>query len=85
MKNPLLDRIIGCRIRTHYNTGGIVESYSGPHDMYGPGSWTVVYRDQRDNGKCWINSIKAEGMTITCEGQPLEIFECERDTQLSLF
>ena len=34
MKNPVLDSIVGCRIQTHYGTGGIVTSYSGPHEQF---------------------------------------------------
>jgi hypothetical protein len=32
---PELEELIGCRIRTHYNTGGVVKSYHGPHEMNG--------------------------------------------------
>jgi len=86
MKNESLEEIIGCRIRTHYGTGGIVTSYSGPYETYGPGSWSIQYRHDGDKiSKCNINSIKIENGVITCEGKPLEIVGREADTQISLF
>lgn len=86
MKNDMLESIIGCRIQTHYGTGGIVTSYSGPHEAYGPGSWSIRYRHDGDKiPKYNINSIKIESRVITCEGVPLKILGREENTQMSLF
>jgi len=86
MRNEILENLIGCRIQTHYGTGGIVTSYSGPHEMYGPGSWSIQYRhDGEKIPHCNINSIKIENSVITCEGKPLKILGSEEDTQMSLF
>jgi len=86
MKNPLLEALIGCRIKTHYGTGGIVTSYCGPHDAYGAGSWSIYYRHDGDKTpKYNINSIKIENGVIACEGRPLTIMRQEDDAQESLF
>jgi len=82
MRNVALDAILGCRIRTHYNTGGIAQSYSGPYkgDVY-----TVVYRDERDNHTCWLNTIRVENGVVTCEHVPLQVLDVAENTQMSLF
>lgn len=89
-KNSVLDALIGCRIQTHYGTGGIVTSYSGPYDddelPWGKGRYTIQYR--RENEKkpsCWINSIKVENDVVTCEGVLLQILGREEESQMSLF
>lgn len=85
-KNSVLDALIGCRIQTHYGTGGIVTSYYGPHEAYGSDSWTIQYRHKNEKKpSCWINSIKVENGVITCEGIPLQILDREEDSQMSLF
>lgn len=73
----LLTQLIGKEIRTHYNTGGIVTNISGPHDRYGPDSWTINYTKDGKKSKnpFIINSIKVENGVITCEGKPLQIIE----------
>ena len=88
MKNALLDALIGCRIQTHYGTGGVVVSYSGPWDEvpWGKNCWTIRYLHDGDRSPtCYINSIKIEGGVITCEGKPLRILGRERNVQMSLF
>lgn len=45
-----LQKIIGCRIKTHYNTGGIVTRISGPHGNF----YTLNYEDPRDRHICNI-------------------------------
>ncbi|HYE82662.1 MAG TPA: hypothetical protein VEG39_10930 [Clostridia bacterium] len=73
----LLSKIIGKEIRTHYNTGGIVTNVSGPHNSYGPGSWSINYTQDGKKSKnpSIINSIKIENGIITCEGKPLQIID----------
>lgn len=84
-KNEFLDAIIGCRVRTHYGSELLIAYYCGPHEMYGPGSWTVGYKDERGHVGAHLNSIKTDGGVITCEGRPLEILGREAETQTSLF
>lgn len=73
----LLSALIGKEIKTHYNTGGIVTNVIGPHNMYGPGSWSINYTPDGKKSKSpfIINSIKIENGVITCEGKPLQIVE----------
>lgn len=77
----LLSTLIGKEIRTHYNTGGIVTNVIGPHNAYGPGSWTINYTKDGKKRKnpCIINSIKVENGIITCDGKPLQIIEPKKD------
>lgn len=87
-KNALLEALIGCRIQTHYGTGGVVASYSGPYDdeHWGHNSWSITYKADRDRTpQCYINSIKTDGGVITCEGIPLKVIGREEETQMSLF
>lgn len=80
-KNKALDAILGCRIRTHYNTGGVAKSYSGP---YLNGCYSLVYLD--DNGmRSWLNTITVENGRVLCEGKPLQVGRLVRDVQMSLF
>lgn len=76
-ERELLSQLIGKEIKTHYNTGGIVTNIIGPHDRYGPGSWTINYTKDGKKSKnpFIINSIKVENGVITCEGKPLEIID----------
>lgn len=85
MKNPLLETLLGCRIKTHHGSEILITYYCGPHEMYGPGSWTVGYKDERGHVGAHLNSIKTDGGVITCEGRPLEILGREVETQTSLF
>jgi hypothetical protein len=77
----LLLTLIGKEIRTHYNTGGIVTNIHGPHNAYGPDSWTINYTEDGKKRKnpCIINSIKVEDGVITCEGKPLQIVEHQEE------
>jgi hypothetical protein len=77
--HELLLTLIGKEIRTHYNTGGIVTNVHGPHNAYGPGSWTINYtvNGKKSKSPCIINSIKVENGVITCEGKPLQIIKKE--------
>jgi hypothetical protein len=79
----LLSTLIGKEIRTHYNTGGIVTNVIGPHNAYGPGSWTINYTEDGKKRKnpCIINSIKVENGIITCDGKPLQIIEPKKDDE----
>jgi hypothetical protein len=84
-RNDLLESVLGCRIQTHYGTGGIVESYSGPYEN---GYYSIIYREQREGqrpGICGINTIKTDNGVITCEGVPLKIKGCEKEIQLTFF
>ena len=81
MKNPALDAILGCRIRTHYNTGGVVQSYSGPYEG---NVYTVVYRHER-GGPCCLNTIRVENGIVTCEHVPLQVLDVAENAQMSLF
>lgn len=85
MKNPLLDELLGHRIRTHYGTEILITYYSGPHTSYGPGSWSAGYKDDRGNVREHVNSIKTENGIITCEGKPIVILDREVPTQICLF
>lgn len=76
-----LQEIIGCRIMTHYNTGGIVIRISDLHGTF----YTLNYEDPRDGRICNINTIRLENDVITCEGKPLQIFERVRPAQIELF
>ena len=75
----LLSTLVGKEIRTHYNTGGIVTNVYGPHNAYGPGSWSINYTKDGKQSKspCIINSIKVEHSVILCEGKPLQIVSQE--------
>jgi len=84
-KNEFLEAILGCRVRTHYGSEILVTYYYGPHEIYGPGSWTIGYKDERGHVGPHFNSIKVENGLITCEGKPLEILGREADMQTSLF
>ena len=80
-KLDALKNIIGCRVDTHYRTGGIAIAVAGPFgDCH-----TITYRHDRDGKKCWINSIRVEDGVITCEGVPLKISGQPTPRQLSLF
>lgn len=68
----LLKSIIGCRIKTHYGTGGIVDGVSEP---YGDGFYTITYKHPINGKKCWINSISIRENTVLCESVPLLIEE----------
>lgn len=72
----------GCRIRTHYGTGGVVTSVTGPRP---DGTYAATYEHPRDGKPCWINTIRVENGIITCEGQPLLVLGRERPGQVSLF
>ena len=78
----LLSTLIGKKISTHYNTGGIVTNVVGPHNAYGPGSWTINYTEdgKKNKNPCIINSIKIENGIITCDGKPLQIIGQEEST-----
>ncbi|MEG3071060.1 MAG: hypothetical protein RQM92_09800 [Candidatus Syntrophopropionicum ammoniitolerans] len=69
-KLDALKNIIGCRVSTHYNTGGIVIAVAGPFG----GCYTITYKHDRDGKKCWINSIRVgEDGVITYEKASLKI------------
>jgi len=88
MKNAILESLIGCQIQTHYGTGGVVTSYSGPFETerWGKGCWSIQYRHNGDvKPTCWINSIKIKNGVITCEDVPLKVLGREENTQMSLF
>jgi|GEM_PF-1591779 len=68
----LVKAIIGCRIETHYGTGGIVDEVIGPFE---DGFYTIVYKHPVDGKKRWINSITVKENTVLCEGVPLKITE----------
>ena len=84
----LLSALIGKKIITHYNAGGIVTKIIGPHNAYiigphnayGPGTWTINYTKDGKKSKnpYIINSIKIENGVITCEGKPLQIIGEEK-------
>lgn len=76
-----LQEIVGCRIKTHYNTGGIVTAIHGPYGSH----FTLNYEDERDGHRCIINTIRLENGVITCEGKPLKILDRVRPSQLELF
>ena len=86
MNVPELDNLIGRRIKTHYNTGGVVTSYSGPHGTgyNGEPGYSVTYRDAHGD-RCWLNSITVVGGVVICESQPLQIFEQVDAIQTDLF
>lgn len=78
-KLEVLKNIIGCRVDTHYHTGGVVIEVNGPFgDRY-----TLTYKV--GGSKYWINSIRVEDGVITCEGKPLKISGQPAPRQLSLF
>ncbi|HZK58080.1 MAG TPA: hypothetical protein VFD17_07200 [Clostridia bacterium] len=80
-KLEILKNLIGCRIDTHYNTGGIVTDVNGPfHDGY----YTLFYAHDRDGSRCWINSIKVDDDLVTCEGVPLKISGQSKPRQLDI-
>ncbi|WP_353853106.1 hypothetical protein [Dehalobacter restrictus] len=81
-KLELLKDIIGCQIKTHYNTGGTV-IYAG-HPREG-NLYTINYTDPRDGHRCIINSITVENGNILCEGKPLEITGKPVTRQLTLW
>jgi hypothetical protein len=80
----LLSSLIGKKIRTHYDTGGIVFNVSGPHNAYGPGSWSINYTEDGKKRKNFsiINSIKVENGVITCDGKPLQIIDQGEQTYI---
>lgn len=76
--------LVGCRVRTHYGTGGTVMGVTGPWDYHG-GCYSITYTDPRDGHKCWINTIRVEDEAVTCEHKPLVIEGREKQAQISLF
>ncbi|KUO52306.1 MAG: hypothetical protein APF76_04535 [Desulfitibacter sp. BRH_c19] len=75
-----LQEIIGCQIRTHYDTGGIVTGIYGPRGDF----YTLNYEDQRGH-RCIINTIQVKNEVIICEGKHLHILERARPVQTQLF
>lgn len=77
----LLTALIGKEIKSHWDTNtGIVTNISGPHNAYGPGSWSINYTKDGKKSKnpCIINSIKVENGAITEAGMPLQIIESKK-------
>jgi ParB family chromosome partitioning protein len=75
--NPV-KALVGHRIRTHYNTGGVVArvDYWGDADSY-----TIYYEDENAHKRLWLNDIKLQDGVILCEGKPLAIDEEEQAAQ----
>jgi len=72
----LLSKIIGKEIRTHYNTGGIVTSISGPYyDKSRKAPYSIIYTKDGKESKSpsFLNTINVKDGVITCEGKPLQI------------
>lgn len=74
-------QLIGCEIKTHYGTGGIVTRIIGPFE---DGNYTIVYKHSRDGSRCWINTIKCQDGIITCENIPLQILGRVEPYQITL-
>ena len=86
LERNILVGLVGCRIRTHYKTGGVVHSFSGPYELPEHGRrWTVVY-EQSGGGFGYLNTIEiAQTGQVLCEGKCLEVIGRERDVQMNFF
>lgn len=86
----ILKDLIGCEVKTHCGTGGIVTSVSGPHagdSWRSPGTYTIMYRRTAapPNDKNWLNTIRVENGVVTCEHRPLKISGKPLPRQLDIF